>query len=54
MPRLRSAQKPSMVLVYVLVVDLTDVPVMDFTAGRALDDIIGNSVKINLIGSGDF
>ncbi len=31
----------------VLVVDLTDVPVMDFTSGRALDDIIGNAVKIN-------
>jgi len=31
----------------VLVVDLTDVPVMDFTSGRALDDIIGNAVKID-------
>jgi len=31
----------------VLVVDLTDVPAMDFTSGRALDDIIGNAVKID-------
>jgi len=31
----------------VLVVDLTDVPVMDFTSSRALNDMISNTMAIN-------